>query len=248
MFERPFDRLLCVVPLGCLLGCVEQPTSYLSEALGAWTEATLDEAVPLVDAFIGVAGIVSEICPLTESDWELADAEGLAISEEAQAWFGFDASGSVSRSESRGDFLLSLTNGVGLGDQTVALSIEATSPTQSFEATLYKVSDEIRDAFVVSFSTTDCDTSSPVLIPALTVEANTLSGQAIEVSSQDDDEAWSHAEGSFLPTAGTVTWTGEVQSSRVKLITEDASNIDDGAWPAVIESSNWSADTHLSFD
>jgi len=248
VFARPFDRLLCIAPIGCLFGCVDQPTSYLDEAIGAWTVAALDEASPLVDAFIGVAGIVSEVCPLTESDWELADAEGLLISEEAQEWFDFDASGSVSQSASRGDFLLSLTDGVALGGETVALSIEATSPTQSFEATLYKVSDEIRDAFVVSFSATNCDELSPVLLASLTVEANTLSGQALEVSFQDDDAAWRHTDGSFLPTAGTLTWTGDVQGSRVKLLTEDASTIDDGAWPALLESSTWSADTQLSLD
>lgn|GEM_PF-6387513 len=248
MSARPFERCLWALSVAGLTACVPAPTEYLDDSLDAWTVAAVDEASPLVNAFVGVAGIVAEVCPMTEADWDAADEDGVVLSQEALDWFGFESSGSVSQSESRGDFLLSLTGGVGLGGESVAISIEAVSPTQTFEVSLYTVSDEIRDAFSVSFTTSNCDAASPVLLPALTVQANTLSGQALEVSAQDEDAAWTHQGGAFLPTSGTITWTGEVDGTRIKLLTSDASLIDQGLWPIALESSTWSTETDLVLD
>jgi len=48
-------------------------------------------------------------------------------------------------------------------------------------------------------------------------------------------------EGQVLPSASSVMWTGTTEIGRAVLLTNDASEIEDGVWPATVNTNEWTA-------
>ncbi|MFT4979215.1 MAG: hypothetical protein ACI8S6_005125 [Myxococcota bacterium] len=230
MSDRASERAAALAALVLLGGCLPSGTGLFGALTDSWSDTTLEVAQPAVSAALLVAGMTAELCRVNTSPeyWQsLARGDALPLSPELDAALGDPLIDSVTTDTG----VQVVLEGVRIIDRDNAfLRFTVASSTDSYALNV-DVLDGRNDAPFAQmvFSTTQgCEGA---IVDSVWIAGESrwtdLSGITHTISLPADDglSIGLNLDCGFVPTAGTLSWQGELDGQARTIETSDAAEI-----------------------
>ena len=261
--RSPVSSLLAAFLLS---GCFEG-RDLLDPVAQARADAVAVEALPAIQAAVGMVAVGGELCGYTLEQWQELGTEAPELPADVASWFGLEEPGVLRAYPARGQYEVTWGGGSFFG-QDVAIKATVATPMTAFTVTIDEpgaasdtgmddtdapqdVSESLASAVL---ATTGCGGGDHLVAGTLSYPISGDYDWAVSVAGaageeeEDDEEGMALAEGDLLPSRGILSWSGTTVYGRASLRTEDASAIAGATWPATVSGRNWDASVSLPLE
>ena len=269
MTHRP--RIGSFLACSLLAGCI-QARDLIEPVAQARADAVAEEALVAVQASVGMAAVGAFLCGYTLESWQDMGTEAPTLPDDVAAWFGIDEPGALRSYPARGQYELTWGGATFFG-QDVALSATVATPMTALTVSIVEAgladdtgSDEdtggtaeaTESLASAALATTGCGGEDHLVAGTVSFPISgdygwttTLVGAEATAETEDqskgeDEDGMAFEVSAAMPARGTLTWSGTTNFGRASLLTDDASTIAEGLWPATVSGRDWDGDVSLA--
>ncbi len=264
-------RLSATLLLGTLLlpACFEG-REMLEPVAQARAEAVAAEALPAIQAAVGMAAVGGVLCGTTLEQWQEMGSQAPVLPADLASWFGLGDPGVLRAYPARGQYEITWGGGSFFG-QEIALKATVATPMTAFTVSIdeagaaadtglddtaaqHDLSAALASA---ALATTGCGGEEHLVSGSLSFPISGDYGWTVVVQGaegaedepgSEDEEGMAFGVGALLPSRGTMRWSGTTAYGRATMNTDDASTIDAGAWPATVSGRDWEGGVSLPLE
>jgi hypothetical protein len=249
-----------------LPGCFEG-RDVLDPVAQARADAVAVEALPAVQAAVGMVAVGGELCGYTLEQWQDMGTGAPELPADLAAWFGIEEPGVLRAYPARGQYDVTWGGAVFFG-QDVALKVTVATPMTALTVLIDEpgtaddtgledtgATQDVAESLASAvLATSGCGGGDHLVTGTLSYPisgdydwAVTVAGAEGEGEDEDED-GMAVPDGALLPARGTLSWSGTTAYGRASMQTEDASTIADDAWPATVSGRDWEAGVSLPLE
>jgi hypothetical protein len=246
-------RLLALVLLTSV-ACL-QDRDTLEPVAQAYADEVLAEATPALRAGLGMAAVGAAVCGHSLGDWQGMDT--VTLPAELADWFGVEREGALLSYPATGQFAATWGGGRFFGSD-VALKLSVATPMSAFTVSIDEATgagDTGADSGIgeegggtlasAVLASTLCGSDEPMLSGVVSYPIAGDYGWELSLQAAEDDAGMAWGDDALVPSRGALSWSGSTELGRSALLTDDASSVQDGLWPATVTGRGWSAQVAL---